>query len=72
MPLGSGHDNVHPVSGDVPTIDDQGVDLTVIRWFLSLSVEQRLAHADEWRSTSLHLMEAFDEQYVRRNPRETG
>lgn len=56
------------VSAPAADIDEQGVDLTVIRWFLSLTVEERLAHADEWREASFRMMQAFDEQH-RTNPR---
>lgn len=49
-------------------IDEQGVDLSVIRWFLELTVEERLAHADEWREASVRMMQAFDEQH-RSSPR---
>jgi hypothetical protein len=54
---------------DEPPIDEQGVDLTVIRWFLDLTVEERLAHLDEWASASTKLMDAFDEQHVRPHTR---
>jgi hypothetical protein len=57
------HASLVVVNAPSADVDEQGVDLTVIRWFLALTVEERLAHADEWREASVRMMKAFDEQY---------
>lgn len=49
--------------------DENGVDLTLIRWFLDLSVEERFAQADEWRIMSEAMMEAFREQHLHEDAR---
>ncbi len=45
-------------------VDENGVDMTVIRWFLDLTIEERFAHLDEWRTMSAALMKAFREQHL--------
>ena len=46
-----------PEEQDLPLYNEAGVDLTLVRWMLSLTPQERLAWLDEHASTTARLME---------------
>lgn len=48
-----------PTADDLPTHSDDGVDLTLIRWMLSLTPEERLEYLEDHAQAMWELRHAF-------------